>query len=790
MKLFSIKLTLICLLCCNALFSQNDRKLTIVDEDNQEPVAFANIIFNDNPKLGTISDIDGVFIINKKQIKRITISYIGYETKSILLKNLNSNSITLKSKINALEEVVISNTENPAHRIIRNVINNKKLNDPLNINSFSYKSYNKVILDGVNAFNKDSIKPILEGKHVFITETLSKRNYLSPNFSEDEIIATKTSGFKHPSFAVLPTNFQPFSFYDDTILLYDINYLNPISKGSLKKYDFTLEEEITRTKDTVFVISYKPKKNKNFEGLKGVLHINSNKYAIQNVEAKPYNNNKVTVKIQQKYAFVNDAYWFPEQLNFEMIIGAEDGIITMKYIGKSYITDIETDIPLQPKDFPFEAITFAKDATDKTDVYWNANRTDTLNTKELDTYAYIDSIGNKYKFDSKLNIIESLTTGKYPFKYVDLDLTKLGQYNQYEGTRLGFGLYTNDDIIKNLSIGGFVGYGFKDKALKYGGEIKVKIPSKKDILFSFKYENNLKEAGSNFIDKHWHPLSFRGMLAERMDQIEGFTFQTNLKLFRNFYWALQLNTMKVTPKYDYQFNTGNGVITNYSNSEINVNLKYYFNEELIRAFNNTVRIDKGHPVLSFTYSRGLKSIFNGDFNYNAYAMSLEHTFKLKNIGITSYRLEGNYIDTSLPYGLLNTGEGSNGTQLFFIAENTFQTLRPYEFLSDASVNLFIKHNFGGLLLKSGRFQPDLVMHNNIGYGSLADAYRHENISFNTKNKVFLETGLELNNLYRLNYFNIGSIGFGFGVFYRYGDYSLPKASDNFEFKLSVGFSSK
>jgi hypothetical protein len=790
MKTLTIKLTLFCFFCFTSLFSQNNTKFSIVDKTSKVPIAFANIIFNNNPKLGTISDIDGVFKIDKQDVTAITISYIGYKTTVINLSELSSTIITLESKISKLEEVIISNTENPAHRIIRNVIKNRELNNPLNINSFSYKSYNKVILDGVNGFNKDSIKPILEGKHLFITETLSKRNYLSPSFSEDEIIATKTSGFKHPSFAVLPTNFQPFSFYDNTILLYDINYLNPISKGSLKKYNFTLEEEITRTKDTVFVISYKPKKNKNFEGLKGVLYVNSNKYAIQNVEAKPYNNNKVTVKIQQKYTFVNDTYWFPEQLNFEMVIGAEDGIFTMKYTGKSYITDIETDIPLQPKDFSFEAITFAKDATDKTDVYWTTNRTDTLNTKELDTYKYIDSIGNKYKFDTKLKIIESLTTGKYPFKYVDLDLTKLGQYNQYEGTRLGLGLYTNDDIIKNVSIGGFLGYGFKDEALKYGGEIKAKIPSKKDISFSLKYENNLKEAGTGFIDRRWHPLSFRGALAERMDQIEGFTFQTNLKLFRNFYWALQLNTMAVTPKYDYQFNTGNGVISNYSNSEFNVNLKYYFKEELIRAFNNTVRIDKGHPVLSFTYSRGLKSIFNGDFNYNAYAMSLEHTFKLKNIGITSYRLEGNYIDTALPYGLLHTGEGSRGTQLFFIAENTFQTLRPYEFLSNASVNLFTKHNFGGLLLKSGRFQPDLVMHNNIGYGSLTDAYRHENISFNTKNKVFLETGLELNNLYRLNYFNVGSIGFGFGVFYRYGDYSLPKTGDNFEFKLSVGISSK
>ena len=118
----------------------------------------------------------------------------------------------------------------------------------------------------------------------------------------------------------------------------------------------------------------------------------------------------------------------------------------------------------------------------------------------------------------------------------------------------------------------------------------------------------------------------------------------------------------------------------------------------------------------------------------------------------------------------------------------FQTMRLYEFLSNASVDVFTTHNFGGLLFKAGRFQPDVILHNNLGYGSLKDASNHEDITFNIKNKVYLETGLELKSLIKINYLNMGYLGLGVSGFYRYGYYNLPKFKDNFAFKFGMSFS--
>ena len=86
---------------------------------------------------------------------------------------------------------------------------------------------------------------------------------------------------------------------------------------SRKKYHS--QREIKNGSTTT--ISFEPKANRNFEGLKGILTINSNTYAVQSVDATTFNSGKITVTIQQKYKFIENKYWFPEQLNFEILVG-------------------------------------------------------------------------------------------------------------------------------------------------------------------------------------------------------------------------------------------------------------------------------------------------------------------------------------------------------------------------------------------------------------------------------------------------------------------------------------
>jgi len=784
------KLIVFTLLLAFKSYSQN-AIFKIIDEDTKAAVVFANIIFDNDLYSGTISDINGTFSI-ANTVKSLTISYVGYESKILDVSNLSSNIIQLKQRISALDEVVITNSENPAHRIIKLAVRNKDLNNPENLNAFTYTSYDKIFIDAEDLeIKQDTLNEVdnfLETSYLFMTETVAKRKYLKPRYSEDSIIAAKASGFKSPNFAILANTIQPFSFYNDYITLFETDYLNPVSKGSTKKYKFRLKEEYLRGKDTIFAISFEPNANRNFEGLKGLIYINSNNYSVQTVDATTYNSGKITTSIQQKYKLINDSHWFPEQLNFQINIGED--IDVFKYVGKSYLSNIELGVALTKKDFAIIPKGMDKEAVKKDVSFWTEIRQDSMSKKENRTYAFIDSIGEIANFDKIATISEDLVKGGIPFKYVDLDLTKIASYNQYEGLRLGAGFYTNYDIFNNVSVGGFAGYGFKDHDWKYGGALLLDFPSNKDIKMYFKYENNLKETGRSYFNNSTKLFNPRNMIAEQMDNIKAFSFKTYMKVYRNIDWTIGFNTASITPLYDYQFLDNNRSVTKYKNTEINLGIRYFVNEKLTNIFNTVTRLDSDDPIFNLSYSRGLANVFESDFNYNKIRFTMDDSFKTKGLGKTTYRIDAGYIDDSIPYGQLFTGEGSYNENFPYIFKNHFQTLDPYEFVSDKYIHLFTYHNFGMLLNNEGKFTPEVVLHNNVGIGNLSEAENHQIIPFAIKDKAFLETGLELRNILKINYLNLVYLGLGAGVFYRYGDNRLPDSEDNFVFKFAASFTFK
>jgi hypothetical protein len=117
------------------------------------------------------------------------------------------------------------------------------------------------------------------------------------------------------------------------------------------------------------------------------------------------------------------------------------------------------------------------------------------------------------------------------------------------------------------------------------------------------------------------------------------------------------------------------------------------------------------------------------------------------------------------------------------AEQSFGTMRLNEFLSDRFMSFFIKQDFGKLLFKPrGKFQPEVALIQNLGFGRLKNSGPHENITYNTMEKGYFEAGLLINNILRVQLFR-----YGIGVLYRYGPYAFDKTIDNFAFKLSLQF---
>ena len=68
--------------------------------------------------------------------------------------------------------------------------------------------------------------------------------------------------------------------------------------------------------------------------------------------ASPFEKGKIDITIQQQYVFVDNKYWFPQQLNYALIFNEfPTPAIGMVLNGKSYINEVEVDISLKRKYF-------------------------------------------------------------------------------------------------------------------------------------------------------------------------------------------------------------------------------------------------------------------------------------------------------------------------------------------------------------------------------------------------------------------------------------------------------
>ena len=110
---------------------------------------------------------------------------------------------------------------------------------------------------------------------------------------------------------------------------------------------------------------------------------------------------------------------------------------------------------------------------------------------------------------------------------------------------------------------------------------------------------------------------------------------------------------------------------------------------------------------------------------------------------------------------------------------SFETMYVNEFYASAFINAFWEHNFG-TLLKKDMFQPELAIYQGVGFGDKAKVNYHSQLEGKTMEKGYYESGLKIHNIIHLS-----TGGFGFGMFYRYGPYSLDKQNDNFTYKITI-----
>lgn len=780
----------------------------VMDAETGESLAFVNIVIN-NSQQGGATDIDGKFrIIFSRPVEFLKLSYVGYEPIAFFVDSKTEGlKIFMKKIPYELREVVVLPGINPAHRIIKNVVNNRDLNDPEKLKSFSYTSYEKIIftldLDSLRMIDTMmldtsslEVRRFFDRQDIFIAESVTERKFLFPERNRENVIATRVSGMKDPIFVFLVSQIQSTSFYHELISIGRSEYINPISRGSTSKYTFIIEDTAySERNDTIFIISYHPKPNTNFDGLKGMLSINTHNWAIQNVIAEPERDEgPFSIRIQQRYELVDGNQWFPVQLNTDIMIksigaSVNDKMYSFVGIGKSYIKDIELNPDLVKREFNNIEVDVDPNAHDRNEKYWNQFRTDSLSERDRNTYAFMDSIGQEANFDRLARTFETIMTGKIPVKFIDFDMDKFLRYNQYEGLYLGVGIHTNDRLSRRFKVGGFWGYSFNDETAKYGGDFSAILHKKSELELKVGYFYDVTESGGvTFVGDNKSFLKgegFRDFLIRRMNITERTFLSLHFRGLSHFKWNIGVISDYKNAYPDYYYGQSVDGVSMLKNEfrffELTAGFRFAFREKFLRTKRIKISMGTKYPVVNFQYTRGFDNVINGEFEYNRFDLKISESFYIKYLGMTSFEIRAGYIDGDLPYCNLYNGNGSYRVFTIY-ANNSFATMRMNEFLSNRYVAFYISHNFGQLLVRTKFFSPEIVLATNIAFGDLNNSSQHHNVEYNSMEKGYYESGVLFHGLLDLRFYKLGA-----GVFYRYGPYGFDKTADNFAYKVSIVF---
>ncbi|MEO9802418.1 MAG: DUF5686 family protein [Reichenbachiella sp.] len=809
-----ILLAVSCLLVLTSMDQVQAQKISgrIFSVEDEEGLAFVTVAIS-GTSTGTISDIDGRFSLSipAGYQGNITFQHVGFIRKEMTVAEIkNSPRVYLEKEVTELEELIFEAGENPANILMRNVIDNRKNHDPARFSQYSYRSYTKDVyhLDADSKIsdslarlvkeerllnNKDStslkflkIDDSFDTRHLYVSESVSETKFIEPGLKNETILATQISGLRGGLFAAFSGLYQPFGFYDDILDIFDKDYINPINPAGLSQYDFYIEDTTYFEMDTVFVVSYTPKKNKRFDALEGLLWVHAKDYALTNVTAKSsVANSKIDVSIQQRYDKIY-GQWFPVQLNTDIIFKE------LKFYGRNlmlenrrYLSDINLETNFTQKDFSDIGITLNRIDHKEQKQIIDANRAVPLDSLELNTFIAGDSLYRNLRVAE--GVAESVITLRLNLGKFDLRIDDLFGVNSHEKLRLGAGFETNNSLSEKFKIGGYAGYGFKDEKWKYGANVKYEFERRTDSYALFTYQNDIREVGTQrFFEGKISSIddlirSFQGSL---FDRHETYKLSLNRRIAPFLYAQTSISTSKQQSTYDYQYNTTDYANTFSDINEVSLSLRYVQNEQYLDLYGKKVLFDYDFPVFNFKYSHGNSGWLGGDFDYNRFDMSLE--YKKKHVlGKSNVLIRAAYVSGDVPYGHMITGLG-NSTSKLSVPEY-FQTMRIYEFLSDKQVGLFFNHNFGNFLLANRIMKPEFVLYHNAGYGTLSHPERHvgQEINFSSMEDGYFESGVGLKKLIRLNFADVGYIGFGFDAVLRHGAYAYSSTADNLFFKFNM-----
>jgi len=760
----------------------------VFDSNTKQPIPFVNISILDT-YIGTISDTEGIFFLETTSDKDTLIfSCLGYNSLKIKINPHYFNDLVIDlvpSEI-SLNEVLVLPSENPAWEIMRNIIDNKKFNNPKKLKGYSYEVYNKVEIDLSNISSDISNEFIFKdidfifanvdtsaetGKTylpVLIYETISDYHYQKfPKLVKEIISANLISGVENKSLSQYAGQmYIDVNIYDNFLNIFERDFVSPFSDYWRLTYKYYLLDSIYINGKHFYHLSFKPQRKQEMT-FYGEFWVHDTTWAITKVKARLSDDINLNflndLIVQQEYIYT-DSLWFlsKDEIFIDFNITENSyGVFGKKMSSRKNIV-LEPDFPKNFFSLKVQDETIIlDDAKDKDSIFWKNNRHSQLSNKEQNIYIMVDSVQKSKSYQIGKKIATTWITGYYVHSWWEI-----GPYynfiskNLIEGRRIRFGGRTSNDFSKKFMFQGYAAYGFTDKNVKYkfsGIYMVSKSPYRK---INIHYKSDYEQLGQSlyaFDEDNIVTSAFSRSAYNKILPVKELKINYKHEWFEGFSNTFQFSHRILFPTQIIEFKNiqQNIYLDRITNAEFSFDIHFAYNEKFVMGEFERYSIGCEYPVFDFSFGYGDKGILKSEFNYKRMSARFSYNFNIKPFGQIKISSEAGKIWGRVPFMLLKLHEG-NETYIF--DAYSFNMMNYYEFASDEYFSLYIEHHFNGFFLNKIPLIKVLKLREIIYAKSLIGSISEKNYSssildfpvmLSDVKKPYIELGVGLENIFKI-----------------------------------------
>lgn len=748
-----IIIVFIMLLSCLGMHAQKISGY-IKDKENDEPVPFANVWVKGTIQ-GVQSDVDGYFELTSPQSDTLCASSVGFvRNQQLIKKNVDQTiNLYLSKEVQLLKDVTV-NAKLPITKIIFKRIQEHKKENSEQINSRGeYKtlqnttvylaidstSRSQRLFDNINDVTIKMDDQQLRFSPIYLFEEAASIN----NFNSNVVYSKKDGIFPRINQAIetyiLRDMVVDLDFYKEQIIIMDRGFVSPISSSAMSYYNLYFNDSVKVDGKKHYHFSFAPKNRYN-PLFSGSFIVEEGSYALTCIRVhipKEANLNFVNgFKGAVTYQKLPNGKWFydQQQIDINMSLSLnKDTAITYDsqrvnhiesgnwLISKSTIyTDSEQLENIKPSEWKYQPEFVANNLGD--DIY---KRVDIL--KENKFVKAIDAIGG-------MSLTSYFNMGKIDVGPVfDIYST-----NTIEGTRWTVPLRTSQKMFDDFYVGGFLGYGTKNKEFKYGANVAYRpMDTDKFILrASYSEDYNLVSVDKfiRFVKNNPNTKGTSNFIAAvtAKEKNPYLKEETNIQMrveyngVNDFHAEASPYYQKSTRTPEVRFVKDGTEYVDYTNYGVLLNFRYAFGQAYDLYFFDRVYYNTPKPILNLGFDFGEAVLPNGNVGdvgmYGQIHGSVQGRLVFGKV-FMSYMLNAGYLWGDAPYDLLDQPAGSMSLGY---AKYDFNLLHHASFAHNLYTNTHFHFNGGGIILNHIPLIQKLKLREVVSfkghYGGLTGSY--------------------------------------------------------------------